>query len=440
MKRDFYKKLLEWKQSPQRKPLILKGARQVGKTYILKEFGENEYNNAAYFNFEEDPALNDFFSGRLQPERILEKLSIFYDVDIQSHKTLIIFDEIQNSPRALTSLKYFEEDAPAYHVAAAGSLLGLKVGHASPFPVGKVDFLELYPFTFGEFLDAVEKTKLRRFLDSKSDREPLIGAFHDELLELLRMYFYTGGMPGVVKEYADNRNIKKVRTMQNAILASYLQDFSKYSTKTEAVRITDAWNAIPSQLARENKKFKYSEISVNARARDYHDAIQWLADAGLVYKSVNIKIPKLPLSGYKADNIFKLYLLDTGLLGAMLNLTARTIVEGNLLFSQYNGAFTENYVAQELMAGPLFEDVHLKELYYWTSKSSAEVDFVVNYDDAVYPLEVKAGVSRRKTSLLAYGEKYNPPVLSRASLMNFTREENLCNYPLYAVSRFPVLL
>lgn len=439
MKRNLYNKLLEWKRSESRKPLILKGPRQVGKTYILKEFGKNEYPSTAYFNFEEDPTLKDFFTGRIQPDRIIEKLSIYYETKILPHKTLVIFDEVQNSPKALTALKYFYENANRYHIAAAGSLLGLKVGHASPFPVGMVNFLNLYPLSFGEYLEAVGKLKLRQLLENKKDFESLIPAFHDELIDHLKMYYFVGGMPEAVKQYVKQKDLKKVRRIHNDILTAYLQDFSKYSTKTEAIRITNTWNTIPTQLAKENKKFKYSEISKNARARDYYEAIQWLVDAGLVYKCRNIKTPKLPLSGYKEDNIFKLYLLDTGLLGAMLNLSARTIVEGNRLYSGYNGAFTENYVAQELMAGPLFEEVHLKELYYWTNNSAAEVDFIVHFKDGLFPLEVKAGISRRKTSLMVFGEKYSPSLLSRATLRNFRQQENLCNYPLYAVAHFPIL-
>lgn len=437
MQRDFYKKLLAWKTSDDRKPLILKGARQVGKTYILKEFGKNEYKNTAYFNFEEDPTLIDFFSGRLQPKRILEKLSIFYDVDIKPGETLIIFDEVQRSPNTLTALKYFQENAAEYHTVAAGSLLGLKVGHASPFPVGKVNLLYLYPLTFGEYLEAVGKTRLRQYMESKKDFVPLETAFHDDLIDHLKMYYYIGGMPEPVKQYVTGKGLKKVRKIQNEIIATYLDDFSKYSTPAEAVRITGVWDSIPDQLSKEYKKFKYSEISRNARARGYQDAIQWLVDAGLVYKSYNIKVPKLPLSCYKDGNMFKLFLLDTGLLGAMLNISARTIVEGNTLFSQYNGAFTENYVAQELIAGKIFRETHKAELYYWSSKSRAEVDFVVSFEDEVYPLEVKAGSSRRKTSLLVYGGKYGASHLSRATSMNFKQQENVKNYPLYAISQFP---
>ena len=437
MKRDIYFKLLEWKKAEVRKPLILKGVRQVGKTYILKEFGKNEYGNAAYFNFEDDPNLVDFFMGRLQPAQLIEKLSIYSEVPIRPHDTLIIFDEIQNSPRALTSLKYFCENAAEYHVAAAGSLLGLRLGHASPFPVGKVNFLDLYPLTFGEYLEALGRTKLREFLESRSTFEPIETIFHDELIDHLKMYYYIGGMPEVVNRYINDRDIKKVRQAQNDILSAYLQDFSKYSTKTEALRITDTWNAIPAQLAKVNKKFKYSEISRYARSRDYYESIQWLIDAGLVYKSFCIKTPKLPLGGYKDENIFKLYVVDTGLFGAMSNLSARTIVEGNQLFSGFNGAFTENYVAQELIAALSFQGNPLRELYYWSYNHSAEVDFIVQYEEDILPLEVKAGTSRKKTSLVIYGEKYKPAVLSRVTQMNFKQDGYTRNYPLYAVSHFP---
>ena len=283
MRRDVYLELLDWKKSRTRKPLILKGVRQVGKTYILKEFGKNEYGNVAYFNFEGDPNRADFFMGRIQPAKLIEQLSIYSEVPIRPRDTLIILDDIQNAPRALTALKYFCEDAAEYHVAAAGSLLGLKLGHASPFLVGKVNFLDLYPLTFGEYLDAVGRSKLREFLDNRHTFDPIENIFHEEALELLKMYFYIGGMPEVVNLYINDKDLQKVRQAQNDILFAYLQDFSKYSTKTEALRITDTWNAIPPQLAKKNKKFKYSEISKYARSRDYYESIQWLIDAGLVY-------------------------------------------------------------------------------------------------------------------------------------------------------------
>ena len=427
MKRDIYHNLLEWKKSSRRKPLILQGARQVGKTYSLKEFGKNEYSDIAYFNFEEDAALNDFFKGKISPKKIIEKLSIYLEKNILPETTLIIFDEIQNSPATLTSLKYFNEDANQYHIATAGSLLGIKVGQSAPFPVGKVNFLNLYPFSFGEYLDAIDKSRLRQLLRSITTFAPIEQVFHNELIEDLKMYYFIGGMPEAILQYKKDGDLKKIRTVQNEIITAYTMDFSKHATKSEAIKISNTWNSIPGQLAKENKKFKFSEISKNARARDYSESIQWLVDAGLVYQCFNIKTPKLPLSGYREDNIFKLYLVDTGLLGALLRLSPKTIVEGNQLFSEYNGAFTENYVAQELIANS-----H-KELYYWSSGNTAEVDFIVPYDEQIFPLEVKAGISTKKKSLKIYGGKYNTAVLSRATLRNFKQDGKICNYPLYAV-------
>lgn len=431
MKRDIYKKLIEWKNSDRRKPLILKGARQVGKTFILKEFGRRKYSNMAYFNFEEDPGLNDFFKGRIQPEKIIEKLSIYLETRIFPEKTLIIFDEIQNSPETLNSLKYFNERANEYNIASAGSLLGIQIGQSAPFPVGKVNFMNLYPFSFGEYLSGMGKSQLRNFLESKTTFDLIETSFHEELINNLKMYYFIGGMPEAILQYREDGDLNKVRTIQEEILTAYTIDFSKYSTKSDAIKIKSTWNAIPTRLAKENKKFKFSEISKNARARDYNVAIQWLVDTGLVCKSFNIKTPKLPLSGYREDNIFKLFLLDVGLLGALLNVSQRTIVEGNRLFSEYNGAFVENYVAQELTAN------NHKELYYWTKNNSAEVDFIIPYNEEIFPLEVKAGVSKKKKSLKIYGKKYNSPILSRSTLMNFKKDGNICNYPLYAVSLFP---
>jgi len=433
MKRDLYKKLLEWKTSERRKPLILKGARQVGKTYILKEFGQNEYEDVAYFNFEQDSRLDDFFNGRINPHAIIERLSIYLEKKITPGRTLVIFDEVQNSPEALNSLKYFQEEANEFHIASAGSLLGLKVGKSTPFPVGKVTFLELYPFSFGEFLEGIGRPGLRQVLNNKTTFELLETSFHEELLQILRLYYFIGGMPEAVAQYVKDKDLKKVRNIQNEILAAYLHDFAKHTTKTEAIRLSHVWDAIPGQLAKENKKFKYTEISKYARSRDYADSIQWLTDAGVIFKCFNIKTPKLPLSGYREDLIFKVYLLDVGLLGSRLGLSERTILEGNRLFAEYNGAFVENFVAQELVANGF------KELYYWTSKSLAEVDFIIAYEELVFPLEVKAGTSKKKKSLIVYNEKYHPEILSRTTLMNFKHDGNIYNYPLYGVSCFPHL-
>jgi len=430
MKRDIYYNLLEWKKSSRRKPLILQGARQVGKTYILKEFGKNEYSDIAYFNFEEDTTLNDFFKGKLSPKEIIRKLSIYLEKDILPEKNLIIFDEIQNSPATLTSLKYFCEDANQYHIVAAGSLLGIKVGQSAPFPVGKVNFLNLYPLSFCEYLDGIGKSRLCQFLKNIKTLEPIEEGFHRELIEALKMYYFIGGMPEAIVQYKKDGDLKEVRIVQDEILRAYTMDFSKHTTKPEAIKILSTWDSIPGQLAKENKKFKFSEISKNARARDYSESIQWLVDAGLVYQCFKIKTPKVPLSGYREDNIFKLYLLDTGLLGALLGLSPKTIVKGNELFSEYNGAFTESYVAQELIANNNIE------LYYWSSGNTAEVDFLIPFEEEIFPLEVKSGISTKKKSLKIYGEKYNVPVLSRTTLRNFKQDGMIYNYPLYAVFSF----
>ncbi|MCF7870281.1 MAG: AAA family ATPase [Candidatus Omnitrophica bacterium] len=432
MKRDIYKRLLEWKDNSLRKPLILKGARQTGKTYLLREFGQKEFESVAYFNFEEEPALKGLFADSLNPEKILEKLSIYSEKNIKPNKTLIFFDEIQESPRTLTSLKYFSELSQKYHIVSAGSLLGIQIEGGSSFPVGKVSFLDLYPFSFGEFLSGLGKKKLRGLLETVSELKPVEDIFHQELIEDLKLYFYVGGMPEAIKRYNAGKDLKKVREVHEEILQGYLDDFGKHTSKPEAIKLVNTWQAIPVQLAKENKKFKYSEISKYARAREYNNIITWLESAGLVYKSYQIEVPKLPLGGYRKENIFKLFLLDVGLLGAMLKLSPKSIIEGNALFSEYNGAYTENFVAQELIASGF------RDLYYWASKATAEVDFLVLYEDKIYPLEVKAGTGRRKKSLKIYGRFYDS-VLSMATARNFKQDGEIHNYPLYAVKKFPGL-
>ncbi len=435
MKRDLYNKLMVWKKNNNRKPIILKGARQVGKTYLIKEFGKNEYKNIVYFNFEEDQNLSFFFEKKINPTRIIEQLSIYSETKIEKDNTLIFFDEIQQCPRALTSLKYFCELSDTYHIISAGSLLGVKLGHKSQFPVGKVEFMDLYPFSFMEFLSGIGKHKLRQIIDDKVDFNSINQSFHNELIYFLKIYFYVGGMPEAIFQYTKNGNFLDIRVIQNNILTAYLNDFSKHTSKSEAIRITETWNSLPNQLAKENKKFKYSEISQNARSRDYYESIQWLINAGLVYKSISIKVPKLPLSGYISDNAFKLYVLDVGLLSALLNLPQKVIALPDKIFSEYNGVFTENFVAQELITGNIFKNVYKKDLYYWSNESSAEVDFIFNYNNLVFPLEVKAGISKRKTSLKIYGEKYSPKMLLRTNILNFKKQDYICNYPLYSISK-----
>lgn len=434
MARDIYARLLRWKSSPARKPLILKGARQVGKTHILRHFGESEYANMVYFNFERDPALADFFKGRVEGQKVIEKLGIYSERKITPEETLIIFDEIQAAPNALKSLKYLNEEANEYHIAAAGSLLGVKLGQASPFPVGKVNFLSLYPLTFLEYLEGTGAKRLRAYLESLTECEPIEQAFHERLIDELRLYFFIGGMPETIVTYKEKRDLKEVRRVQNEILTGYESDFSKYAPPSDAQKIASLWESVPVQLARENKKFKYSEVSKNARSRDYAHGLKWLSDAGLIHLSHKVTTAKIPLSAYRDEDSFKIYFLDTGLLGAKLKLTQRTIVKSAELFEQYAGAFTENYVAQELVASG-FSDLH-----YWASTNQAEVDFITAYGDEIFPLEVKAGTNSKAKSLRVYAEKFKPSVVSMATLRNLKKDNDHCNFPLYAVSRFPELI
>ena len=434
MKRDIYAKLLEWKKSPTRQPLLLQGARQVGKTYILKEFGNQEYHHCCYINFEETPGCKTFFEADLKPSRIVRDLSIYLEIKIDPGSTLIIFDEIQECPNALTSLKYFCEHAPEYHVVAAGSLLGLKLSGARGFPVGKVHFLQLYPMSFFEFLDAINRPMLRTMLEEIQIVKPISEPHHIQLIEFLKFYFYIGGMPKAVLRYAETAGIDFVREVHNDILKAYLQDFAKHAPPTLVMRITQAWNSIPIHLGKENKKFIFSAIKKSARARDYEEALQWLLDAELIYKVSSIKAPRLPLTSYSDHEAFKIYLLDVGLIGAMCRLPARVIVEGDKLFTEFKGSLTENYVAQAL------KTEHDGPLYYWTSEREAEVDFLVEYEGTIFPLEVKSGMSTKKKSLLIYKEKYDPHVIARTSLMNLKQDGKVINFPLYLINRFPSLI
>jgi len=434
MKRDIYQSFVKWKNSNLRKPLLLKGARQVGKTFILREFGESEYPDTAYFNFEEEPLLADLFKESLNPDKIVEKLSIFREKKISPSNTFIIFDEIQEAPRALTALKYFCESKTDYHIAAAGSLLGVSPDSRSPFPVGKVSFLNLFPLSFGEFLDAMGKSKHREYIEKVKSLKAIPEIFHKELISLLKTYFFTGGMPEAVKIYAETSDIEKVREAQKTLLSGYENDFIKHTEEKEAVRIIDMFRSIPVQLARELNRFRYAEINKHARSREYKPAILWLQDSGLVYRSFCIKKPLLPLAAYRDESIFKLFLFDVGLLGAMLNLSPRVLTSGNALFREYNGAFTENYVAQELLASGC-----QAPLYYWSSNRSAEVDFIIEEDEKIFPLEVKSGNIIQSKSLKVYSEKYKETLLSRATPRNFIKDGNIRNYPLYAIHRFPEL-
>lgn len=432
MKRIFYKKLIIWKESNRRKPLILRGARQVGKTYILKAFAKKEYKDHIYINFDENPKLSSFFNENLDPERILKELSIYFKKQIKPSSTLIIFDEIQECSKALASLKYFCEKKNEYHIASAGSLLGVKLTES--FPVGKVNFLDLGPMNFFEFLQAVEKNNLVEMLENIKQSEAIPEIFHNDLTTLLKYYFIIGGMPEAVSTYIKTKSFKEVRKVQKEILDAYTLDFAKHAPKTDVIKIMSVWDSIPNQLSKENKKFIYSAIRKSARAREFETSIQWLKNAGLIIKVNHISMPGLPLSSYSNKQIFKLFLLDVGLLGAMSKLDPATVLEKDKLFREFKGSLSENFVATELLEN------HFNELYYWKSEGIAEVDFIVSDKQKIFPLEVKSGFSKKKKSLLIYFEKFSKKeniTLSRASLRNFAHDGKIINYPLYAISLFP---
>jgi predicted AAA+ superfamily ATPase len=435
MKRDIYKKLLQWKTSDRRKPLLLKGARQTGKTYILKEFGNNEYENAFYFNFEEEAELEDFFQGNLKPHRIIAQLSAYRKAKIVPGRDLLIFDEIQASNNALSSLKYFREEANEYHVAAAGSLLGVKLSAPKSFPVGQVNFLELYPMTFFEFLDALGESRYREMLENLGRLQPLPGVFHEELKELLGKYYFVGGMPEAVDYFAKNGSLEDIRAIQQEILDSYVLDFAKHAPSPDIPKISLIWDSIPSQLARENKKFIFSAIKKSARARDYESALQWLEDSGLIMRAFSVSVGKHPLKGYANRNIFKVYLLDVGLLAAMAEVPVEILPRGDRLFDGYQGAFVENFVAQQLVSSLEMD------LYYWKSEGKmAELDFLCAFAGNIYPLEVKAGINPKSKSLKSYDVQFNPRFLLRATLLNLKCDGKTCNIPLYAAACLPRLI
>ncbi len=426
MLRFLYEKLLEWKSDAKRKPLLLQGARQVGKTYLIDAFGKEEYANYIYLNFEQNPNLASFFKGDLNPHKIIENIGLLYGRAIQSENTLIFFDEIQTTPEALTSLKYFFELAPEYHVIAAGSLLGVSMGKKTSFPVGKVNFMMMYPMSFCEYLIAFGEEMLAAKISHHDPAEAIPEILHEKLITLLKMYLYLGGMPEVLQDYLENKDIASVRKIQEDILLAYSRDFSKYTEKTQAIKTSELWQSLPAQLARERKKFKYSDVRKGARASTYEQTIQWLKQAGLIYPAYQITTAKIPLTGYSDYSKFKVFVLDTGLLGAMLKINPGIILDPSALFSEYNGAFIENFVACELT------NFGYDNLYYWASKSEAEVDFIVQNGDKIFPIEVKSGLSRNKKSLLSYGEKFHPEKLFRLSPRNFTRDGNFINLPLYA--------
>ncbi|MCT8517441.1 ATP-binding protein [Glaesserella parasuis] len=429
MQRKILQSLQNWKQNPNRKPLIIQGARQVGKTWAMKHFGEQSFEQVAYINFDNNPRMKTLFSGDYDINRLILGLKIESGVDIKAHNTLIIFDEVQEVPQALSSLKYFYENAPEFYIVSAGSLLGVSLHHQVSFPVGKVDFLPLYPMDFHEFLLAVGKQDLVKLLNLKD--WSLISAMKSRYIELLRQYYFVGGMPEAVKVFIETQNFNAVRQVQKNLLMAYEQDFSKHIRDGQTVqKVRSIWHSIPEQLAKENKKFIYANLQKGARSKDYEIALQWLKDSGLVHSVPRIKKPHLPLSAYQ-DNAFKLYGLDIGLLSAQSHLDASVLLDGSRIFSEFKGALTEQYVLQQLIAN---QD---NPVFYWaTEKGTAEVDFVVQQKQAVIPIEVKAEENLKAKSLKVYVEQFQPEHAFRFSMADYRELDWLVNVPLYGVLLF----
>lgn len=425
MERFIMQDLIKWKNDKYRKPLILRGTRQVGKTYILKQFGKEYYEDIAYFNFDHDDDLFNLFVNTKDPKRILEQLSFIYGKAIKPEKTLIFFDEIQECPNALNSLKYFNEEANEYHIVCAGSLLGIRLSHTS-FPVGKVNFMNLNPMSFSEFLIADNCKNLVEYMDSITKIEKIPDIFFNMLQEKLKAYFIIGGMPEVVSSWVVDKDIERVNEIQKNILKSYENDFAKHTEAFEANKISLIWNSIPSQLAKENKKFLYQTVKDGARAREYEGALNWLNDANLIYKIYNVTKTDFPLKAYTDLSCFKIYMNDVGLLRRMANLDSKIVIEGNKLFEEFKGAFTENYVFN--MLNILYDDVP-----YYFSFDRNEIDFVIQSKNEIIPIEVKSNISTNCRSLTKYNEKYNNKLSIRLSKNNLSKDGKILNIPLFLI-------
>lgn len=418
--------LHEWKNRKNRKPLIIEGARQVGKTWLMKEFGKQEYTNTVYINFDSNSRMAELFSADLDITRILRGIEIYTGKKINIEDTLIIFDEVQEVPKALSSLKYFYEDAPEYHVICAGSLLGIALHGGTSFPVGKVEFMKLFPMSFREFLTATGKEQYVELLEQKDHQ--MITSFKQIYIDALKEYYYVGGMPEAVLSYSQAHDLEDVRNIQNMILAAYEQDFSKHAPVSIVPKIRMVWNSIPSQLAKENRKFIYGLLRKGARAKDYETAIMWLIDCGLIHKVSRITTPNLPLKAYEDLKAFKLYLVDIGLLGALAGLKQSALLDGNDMFVEFKGALTEQYVLQQLVTDP---DIGI--YYYTNDRGNCEIDFLIDDGDKVIPLEVKAELNLKAKSLKTYREKYSPEVAVRTSMADYKENDGLVDMPLYMI-------
>lgn len=426
MYRIAMEKLYRWKVSRRRKPLIIQGARQVGKTWLMKEFGRAAYRDMVYINFDSNSRMAELFASDLNTDRLIMGIELYAGKKIDPDSTLLIFDEVQEVPRALSSLKYFYENAPQYHIICAGSLLGIALHEGTSFPVGKVDFLELYPLSFREFLMAVTGTQFAKLLDSQDYK--MITSFKQTYIEALKQYYFIGGMPEAVKNFTEERDFYEVREVQKRILAAYEQDFSKHAPLEIVPKIRMVWNSIPSQLAKENKKFLYGLVREGGRAKEYETAIMWLCDCGLVYKIERVKGGGIPLKAYVDQKAFKLFVVDMGLLGCMTGLSPKILLDGKDLFKEFKGALTEQYVCQQL------KTLENLSIYYYTNdRGSCEVDFVVDTGERTVPVEVKAEVNLKAKSLKTYYEKYQPEISIRTSMADYRPEEWLMNLPLYAI-------
>lgn len=426
MKRYAMDKLVYWKNKRNRKPLLLKGARQVGKTWLMKEFGKKCFKNTAYINFDSDVRMRRIFEDDYDIQRIIRMINIETGERIIPEETLIIFDEVQEAPKAISSLKYFCENAPEYAVVSAGSLLGVAIHEGVSFPVGKVESLNMYPMSFREFLIAMGEEALADIIEEKDYQA--LNTFSDKYINWLKLYYFVGGMPEAVNDYAECGDVTSVRDIQKQILELYENDFSKHTPNDELARIRMVWNSIPLQLAKENKKFFFGQIRKGARAKDFELAIEWLQDCGLAGKVYRVEKPGIPLKAYTDFSAFKIYLLDVGLLGAMSDLDARSILEKNELFTEFKGALTEQYVYQQIISETEYTP------YYFSASSHTEIDFLIQKEGQVIPLEVKAEENVKAKSLKAYFNKYNPPYAVRTSMMDYRKEEWMVNIPLYAIS------
>ena len=416
--------LVDWKNKKNRKPLVLQGARQVGKTWLLKEFGKSNFEDVAIFNFDENPELKQFFASTKDVKRIIENLSLVHGKTIHPQNTLIIFDEIQECNEALNTLKYFAENAPAYHITCAGSLLGVAMSRGASFPVGKVDFMNIYPISFLEFIRSADEA-LYNYLIGIDKIEPIPAIFFNQLLDKFKMYYISGGMPEAVVELLDSGDISNVQKILQNILNAYALDFSKHADNNDVTKIGYVWQSLPSQLSRDNKKFIYKVVKQGARARDYENALQWLINAGLIYKVNLCSKPALPLSAYDDISAFKIYSIDVGLLRQQSKLAPSAIAEGNRLLTEFKGALTENYILGSLIGQ--FEDTPR----YWTSENRAEVDFILQLENDIIPIEVKADENVIGKSLTFYRKAFSPKLSIRYSLKNFKKDGGFINIPLF---------